>query len=141
MFPILFLLMYGTVVYSYVFVVQQALHYAAQEAAEAAVKVDPKVAGADALRTSNARAAAVRALDWMPVGQRGRVVGNSGELVQVALCTAGSANCAPDSDAVTVTLRFEMFQPSPLFPVLSIFMVGSVPPLPERLVASATARV
>ncbi len=140
-FPILFMLMYGTVVYSYVFVLQQSLHYAVQEAAEAAVKVDPGAPGADSLRESNARAAATRALSWMPPSQRVRVVGDSGERVGVTLCGAGSANCPPDSDAITVTLNFDMFDPSPLFPVLNIFIVGSVPPLPERLTASATARV
>lgn len=140
-FPILFLLMYGTVIYSYVFVVQQSLHYAAQEAAEAAVKVDPAVPAADALRQSNARAAAVQALAWMPVSQRDRVVGAAGELVGVTICAAASANCPPDSDAITVTLNFQLMQPTPLFPVLSFYIVGNVPPLPEVLRASATARI
>ncbi|MGH8458645.1 MAG: TadE/TadG family type IV pilus assembly protein, partial [Nevskiales bacterium] len=39
--PLLLLLIYGLFVYSYMFVVQEAITFAAQEAAEAAVKVDP----------------------------------------------------------------------------------------------------
>ena len=69
-FPLLFLLMYGVIVYAYVFVVQQSLQYAAQEAAEAAVKVNPLAGNADALRASNARMTAARVLRWLPLGQQ-----------------------------------------------------------------------
>ena len=140
-FPILFLLMYGTVVYSYVFVVQQSLHYAAQELAETAVKVDPTLPDADAVRESNIRQNATVVLGWLPASQRDRVIGENGQAVVIAHCSAGGANCPTDSDAVTVTLNFNLLQPEPLFPVLNIFMVGRVPPLPDRLTASATARV
>ncbi len=140
-FPILFLLMYGTVVYSYVFVVQQSLHYAAQELAEAAVKVDPSLPNADVVRESNIRANAQQVLRWMPESQLNRVVGPDGGLIQIVHCDPGGANCPPDSSAVTVTLNFNLMQPEPLFPVLNIFLIGNVPPLPARLTASATARV
>jgi hypothetical protein len=140
-FPILFLLMYGTVVYSYVFVVQQSLHYAAQELAEAAVKVDPQLPNADAVREANVRANAQQVLRWMPDSQLARVIGTDGSQVQVVHCEPGGANCPPDSSAVRITLNFSLMQPEPLFPVLNIFLIGNVPPLPERLTASAMARV
>ena len=40
-FPVLFMLTYGAVVYSYAYVLKQSLTFAAQEAAEAAVDIDP----------------------------------------------------------------------------------------------------
>ena len=40
-FPLLFLLMYGIVVYSYVFVLNSALNYAAQESVASALRVAP----------------------------------------------------------------------------------------------------
>src|SRR5258708_37699419 len=44
-FPVLFLLIYGVIVYSYIFVLQESINYAAQQAAEAAVAVEPNTAG------------------------------------------------------------------------------------------------
>jgi Flp pilus assembly protein TadG len=140
-FPILFLLIYGVIVYSYVFVLQESITYAAQESAEAAVKVAPDIDDADAVRDANVRATAQNVLRWLPQDQRARVLGSSGEKVQVAFCTAGSGNCPPDSDAVTVTLTFDVAQPTSLFPVLNLYLVGRVPPLPQYLVAQAVARI
>jgi Flp pilus assembly protein TadG len=140
-FPILFLLIYGVIVYSYVFVLQESLTYAAQEAAESAVKVDPESPNADALRTSNVRSTAQAVLRWLPESQRKRVLGAGGEKVAVAFCSAGSGNCPADSAAVTVTLTFDVLQPTELFPILNLYIVGRVPPLPDTLVAQATARI
>jgi Flp pilus assembly protein TadG len=140
-FPILFLLIYGVIVYSYVFVLQESLTFAAQEAAEAAVKVAPDVDDADALRDANARATAQNVLRWLPESQRRRVLGSSGEKVGVAICQAGTGTCPSDSDAITVTLTFDVTTPTELFPVLNLYIVGRVPPLPAALVAQATARI
>lgn len=140
-FPILFLLIYGVIVYSYIFVLQESLTYAAQEAAEAAVKVAPDIDDADAVREANVRATTVATLRWLPESQRARVLGSGGEKVQVEFCSAGSGNCPPDSSAVTVTLTFDVTQPTELFPVLDLYIVGRVPPLPNALVAQATARI
>lgn len=140
-FPMLFLLVYGVVVYSYLYLVQESLSYAAQEATEAAVAVDPERPGGDDIRRANARATAVSALSWLPAAQRERVLGSAGEKVQVDICSAGTGICPPDDDAVTVTLTFEVRMPESLFPVLNLYIVGSVPPLPETLVAKATALI
>ena len=40
-FPLLFLLMYGILVYAYIFLLTESLTFVAQEAAESAVAVDP----------------------------------------------------------------------------------------------------
>lgn len=141
-FPILFMLMYGIVVYAYVFVVQQSLQYAVQEAAEAAVKVNPAAGNADALRAANARLTAARVLRWLPSGQQQRVIGDaSGSAVTVEQQAPGCAWCPPDSHGFRVTLEFKMNQPNWLFPVLDLPLVGTVPPLPETLRASAVTRI
>lgn len=133
-FPILFLLVYGVIVYSYIYVLQQSLTYSAQQSAEAAVAVNP-VPQSD-LNTRIAqrvRAVAVQSLGWLPADQRLRVIGASGEKVQVAFETIDS-----DESVVKVTLEFDL---PGLFPVLELPLVGNVPPLPIRLRAQAIARI
>lgn len=144
-FPLLFLLMYGIVVYSYVFVLNSALHFAAQEAAQSVVRVMPE-AGEDVKR-QRAQMTARAALDWLPAGQRGRVVGESGEAVQVGFCPGLSGEVCPDCPAgatdcgaVVVTLEFGLLDP-PLFPRVTLPFVGTVPPLPSQLRAQAVARI
>jgi Flp pilus assembly protein TadG len=131
-FPILFLLIYGVIVYSYVFMLQQSINYAAQQAAEAAVAVTPDAAGYDALASAQARSMASRVLQWLPQAQQTRVLGDNGDRVEVSFGSAG------DSDVVQVRLRFTL---PGLFPVLVLPFVGEVPRLPAQLVAQAVARV
>ncbi|MDD3762292.1 MAG: pilus assembly protein [Nevskiales bacterium] len=139
-FPILFLLVYGVIVYSYVFVLQQSMTYAVQLAADAAVKVDPKAEDASALRAAAVRQTVVSALSWLPEGQRQRVIGTGGERVIIESCPAGAADCPSDSSALRLTLRFNLRSPD-LFPVLDLYIVGRVPPLPESLSATAIVRI
>lgn len=131
-FPVLFLLIYGVIVYSYVFVLQESINFAAQQAAEAAVAVEPGVAGYDALATARARSMASRVLNWLPQSQQTRVLGETGDKVEVSFSNAG------DSDVVQVRLRFSL---PGLFPVLNLPIVGEVPRLPLQLIAQAVARV
>jgi Flp pilus assembly protein TadG len=140
-FPILFLLIYGVIVYSYIFALQSALYFAAQEAAEAAVKVDPSASNADDLRRSNARSTAVSVLNWLPDGQKSRVLGSNGDAVTVNFCAAGGSGCPSDSDGVIVTLTYRLREPTDLFPIINLPMVGPVPPMPTALTATATARI
>lgn len=141
-FPILFLLVYAVVVYAYTFVLQESINFAAQEAAEAAVAVDPSAPDADALRASRVRQSAVAVLDWLPVAQKQRVIGSAGELVDVRHCAKGSDPLCPvDTDGIIITLRFNMITPGYLFPVLDLPFLGPVPPLPKQLTAQAVARV
>ena len=141
-FPLLFLLIYGVVVYAYTFVVQESISFAAQQAAEAAVAVDPRADNVDALRDAKIRAMAVSVLNWLPPSQKDRVTGSNGERVSIQHCAAGGAGVCPgDTEGVVVRLTFDMNLPTPLFPVIDMPLVGSVPPLPEQLTAQAVARV
>lgn len=141
-FPILFLLIYGVIVYSYLFVIQESITFTAQEAAEATVAVDPNT-GTDTDRITRARNTAVSILSWMPQNQRERVLGDaSGSAVGVQHFTAGSnAACPSDSDCVIVTLTFNVAAPDNLFPVIALPGIGALPPMPTTLIARAVVRV
>jgi len=133
-FPILFLLVYGVIVYSYVYVLQQSITYSAQQSAEAAVAVNPvPQADLNSRIAQRVRAVAAASLNWLPAGQRVRVIGASGEKVQVAFETIDS-----DQSVVRVTLEFDV---PGLFPALDLPLVGSIPPLPDKLRAQAVARI
>ena len=133
-FPILFLLVYGVIVYSYIYVIQQSLTYSAQQSAEAAVAVNPIPAATLNTRIEQrVRAVAVESLRWMPLRQRERVIGATGERVQVAFQSIDG-----DESVVRVTLTFDV---PGLFPALELPLVGNVPPLPARLRAEAIARI
>lgn len=144
-FPLLFLLVYGIVVYAYVYVLQQSLTYAAQQAADAVVAVDPSQPDADDLRVRRARETAAASLSWLPASQRRRVLGDEGEAVRVATCPAGFEDCPTDSDAMRVTLNFILSegecQRNSLFPVVNLYLVGCIPPLPRQLSATAVVRI
>lgn len=138
-FPILFLMVYGVVVYSYVFVIHESINYAAQEAAIAAVSVPPLTDGYDGAVTSRARATALAALSWMPVDQRDRVLGSAGEKLELVPRIVSSDDGT--TDGIQITLRFHLKEPTPLFPVVSLPIVGDVPPLPDVITAQAVARI
>ena len=140
-FPMLFMLIYGVIVYSYLFVLQESLAFAAQEAAEAAVKVDPET-GTDAQRTLLAQQMAATILNWLPQPQRERVLGDSmGSAVSVTHCEPLQPPCPSDSSAVIVKLTFHVATPNYLFPVINVIGIGAVPPMPATLIAIAIARV
>ncbi|HEY1076543.1 MAG TPA: TadE/TadG family type IV pilus assembly protein [Fontimonas sp.] len=146
-FPILFLLVYGVVVYAYVYVIQQAITFAAQEGAAAAVSVDPATPNPLAVQQEVVRSTVTSTLSWLPASQRARVLGTSGERVQVLLCPQGTGGCPIDSNALRVTLVFNVrpggseCSSGALFPMLNLFLVGCIPPLPENLSATAVVRI
>ena len=133
-FPILFLLLYGLVVYAYVFLVNESMTFVAQESAEAAVAVDPnKVtprAAYEAQVTQRVRTTASDLFGWLPGDQRSRVVGSAGEKVRVAFRTSGG------QQVVQVDMDFDF---EGLFPTVALPFVGRVPPMPETLSANAVA--
>ena len=133
-FPVLFLLVYGVIVYSYIYVLQQAITYSAQQAAEAAVAVNPLPEPSLNTRIEQrVRIVAVQSLNWLPVNQRARVTGANGEKVQVAFETLDT-----DQSVVKVTLEFTV---PGLFPAFELPLVGNIPPLPNQLRAQAIARI
>ncbi len=138
-FPMLFILFYSVVVYSYLFVLQESISFAAQESAAAAHRVNP--VGNPDFDTSVAqqvRARAAEVLDWLPSAQKSRVLGEAacagGESSSsgVEVCVDGATN------VVQVKLRFDV---DGLFPVLSMPLIGQLPPMPPQLVGSGSALV
>jgi hypothetical protein len=134
-FPILFLLMYGIVVYSYVFVLNSALNYAVQESVASALRVAP--AEANSVRQIEALNRARAALQWLPQAQRDRVFANEALIVTFdQSCSAAAAI----SDCIRVRLTMPIQNPA-LFPRLTLPLVGTIPPLPQSLSAEAVARI
>jgi len=133
-FPILFLLVYGVIVYSYVYVVQQSITFNAQQFAEAAVAVNP-LPEADLAERIEARvnAVATQSLGWLPTQQRTRLTGANGgnQYTQIV-------SVATDESVVKVTVEFSV---TGLFPALDFPVVGKIPPLPSKLRAQAVARI
>ena len=135
-FPILFLLVYGVIVYSYVYVIQQSITYSAQQSAEAAVAVAPVQndnAAYEARIRTRVHAVALQSLNWLPANQLARLRGEDGNVGTVAFETIDT-----DQSVVRVTLDFQV---PGLFPTLTLPLVGNIPPLPQRLRAQAIARI
>lgn len=128
-FPILFLLTYGTVVYGYVFFLKQTVNYAAQQGAEAAVAVDPDADDADELRQERVVESINDTLGWLPAAQRSRV----------KICQ--DSECVVEDDTITVRVEFQLSTPSWLFPAVEMPGLGAVPPMPTVLQATAAARL
>ncbi len=126
-FPVMFAIAYGGIVYCYIYMLQQSINFAAQQGAQAAVAVVP---GSDSSatqqqRVTNATAAAQATLNWLPKGQTGRVTFPT---------TPG--NCKNP----TGTFGFEVdFAPAGLFPIATLPIIGSFPPMPTNMYACAVA--
>jgi len=127
LFPLMFAITYGGIVYSYMYLLQQSVNFAAQQGAQAAVAVVP---GSDPsatkqLQVTNATSAAQSTLNWLPSGQRGLVTFPA---------TAGRCN-NPGG-----TFAFEVdFTPTSLFPMVKLPLVGTFPPVPATIYACAVA--
>lgn len=133
-FPIFFMLVYGTVVYGYVFFLNQSLNHAVQQAAKSAVAVDPAAPDVATMRNAQINATVASALGWMnPVQRRQRL--------QVWVDQA-STTCpvAQVAGSVKVELVYALRNPSWLFPVVNMGF-GQIPPLPENLNVCATALI
>lgn len=133
-FPVLFLLVYGVIVYSYIYVVQQSITYSAQQSAEAAVGVNPDPQGTLQTRVEERiQLVATQSLKWLPENQQLRMRGENGKIA-----TVGFEDLAVDERVVRVTLRFRV---PGLFPSLDLPLVGTIPPMPTQLKAEAIARI
>ncbi|MBI2383574.1 MAG: pilus assembly protein [Gammaproteobacteria bacterium] len=132
-FPFLFMLTYGMIVYAYVFVVHESMNFAAQQAAEAAVAVDPDRGLADyqAAVETRIRRMAQAVLAWMPREQQDRLIGADGQNVRIAFTEVDGHN------AVEVTLTLPLTEPQ-LLPIVTFPLVGPIPRLPDTIVARAT---
>ena len=136
-FPILLFLIYGLVVYAYIFVMQQSITFAAQQGASAAIAVSPQqtTSAAQSQMTTLAQSTVNSYMSWLGAGQLSRISS------AVTFCPGAGVTCPTDgSSAVVVTVFFNLSTPTPLFPVLS-FGSGQVPPMPTQLVSAATVRL
>lgn len=128
--PVFLFMMYGMVVYAYMFVLQESLVFAAQASAEATVKVNPAQEDYEAALDAVAKSTASQILGYLPEDQKQRVLGGDAEKVTVTPDTANGT--------IEVELTFEF---EGLFPVLSLPGLGDVPPMPANLTARAVAAI
>ena len=144
-FPILFVVTYGAIIYSYIYVLRQSLTFAAQEAAQAAVSVQPGVTGYDDLVRQTAVNTALAAISWMPSNVRTALAVDTGD---VTICRGPSGGaCAtllPGDVAVVVRLELPLEgrgDISPLFATFTLPPFGRFPPLPNIMAGQAVARL
>jgi Flp pilus assembly protein TadG len=148
-FPILFVITYGAIVYSYVYVLRQSLTFAAQEAAQAAVAIEPGTANYETRVRQTAVNSALAAIAWMPPDVRSAIAVDAGD---VTLCDGpgpgACASLAADESAVVVRLELPLASDgegrrdvSPLFATFTMPGLGRFPPLPNMMVGQAVARL
>lgn len=127
----LMLLSYSAVVYGYVYMLQQSINFAAQQATQAAVAVLPGTSSSTTTQTTTINNAVNSALAWLPPGQKSRL--------SVPSSTPNCLNTTGVSPTpITVEVDFAL---GGLFPVLINlpFIGGTVPVLPAELFACAVA--
>jgi len=123
----MFAIAYGGIVYSYVYLLQQSINFAAQQGIQAAIAVIPSTnAGTTAQsRLSDATKAAKNTLSWLPN-------------TQAALVNIPSTPTSCKVSSGTFTFEVD-FTPTTLFPQVTLPLVGSFPPVPAILYACAVA--
>jgi len=129
-FPLLFAIIYGTVTYGYVYFLQQRINFIAQEALRAAISVAPRSNNADYLSAINIAVAEAVASNFTLAGAA----------VPAALTySVAPINAATNTLSILVT--YNLMTPT-LFPQVSLPMgIGSIPPLPAALQATAAGRL
>lgn len=124
LFPVMFAIAYGSVVYAYIYMLQQSINFAAQQGAQAAISIVP---GTDstvtaASRLTYATTVAQGTLKWAPTSR-------------VSYAAPGGRCTTPAG-----TFTFEVdFTPGGLFPMVTLPLVGSFPPVPATMFACAVA--
>jgi Flp pilus assembly protein TadG len=134
-FPLFILLLYGLVTYGLIFGLQHAMTAAAGNGARAAIACDPTDPGGHVeCVVERARSAVSASLEWMPGTTRERLLGSDNSRVEVEVQSDATAGAV-----VRVRIRYPDYRSHPLAPVLSLPGIGAVPPVPDRLSASAVA--
>jgi Flp pilus assembly protein TadG len=137
-FPILLAVAYASLVYSYVFFLQQSINFAAQQGVQAAVAVVSTTdAATDAAnRQTQARNVALSILSWLPPTQVSLV-----STPAVSICP-GTTTSNQNTFSFEVEFALGGGTATSLFPSLvnlPFFGGSSVPPLPNTLMACAVA--
>ncbi|MDI3260526.1 MAG: TadE/TadG family type IV pilus assembly protein [Sinobacteraceae bacterium] len=123
-FPILLGLAYSVIVYSMVYVFQQAINFAAQQGAEAAVAVIPGVGDRNAAATT----AVNNTLTWL-----------SGAGIKPTVSFTG---CSAPAGAYVVRVSLSRAQlNSFLPPIANLPLLGTFPPLPPNGLAACAVAV
>lgn len=131
-FPLLFAVTYAAIVYGYVFFVQQTLNFLGQEAARNMVRVDPTTPG-----YSGALAAAATT----SVNQSKAQLQLIGSGAIVTTVTAGTDPMGMPTRTVTVSMPITALTSVGFASFPLPMNLGTFPPLPTTLAASAVIRV
>ncbi|MDP3294133.1 MAG: pilus assembly protein [Nevskia sp.] len=130
-FPLLFAIIYGTVTYGYVYFLQQRINFIAQEAVRAAIAVAPC-----SLPSCDYTGAITLAVTEAINSNFTLAGGAKPDALKLALFAIDAA-----TNTVSIQLTYELKAPV-LFPQMVLPMgVGSIPPLPDRLQATAAGRL
>ena len=137
-FPLFLAIFIGMVTFGMVFVLQQAMTFAVEEGARAAISVDPieysnpdgslDEASFQAAITTLAQQRITDALLWLPGNLENNAVP---EVALQAIPTGGTA--------VVVTVRYP-YRANPIIPIIPLPFVGALV-VPEQLTAQAVVRV
>jgi Flp pilus assembly protein TadG len=124
-FPLFFVILYGIITYSVIFVAQQNLTLAAEEGARAALNYQSATSTASALAARSSAACSTA---------KGMVT----SLISSATCVSSSNTCSYDTtmDCIVVTLTYN-YASNPLVPNLPLTNFV----LPASLVSSATVQL
>ncbi len=129
-FPLLFAIVYGTVAYGYVYFLQQRINFIAQEALRAAISVAPSSNNVDYVAAINAAVAQAVASNFALAGA-----------VVPAALTFSVPPVNPLTNTLSILVTYNLTTPT-LFPTLVLPLgIGSIPPLPAMLQATAAGRL
>jgi Flp pilus assembly protein TadG len=132
-FPIFFLIFYGLVTYSLIFVAQQSLALAASEGARSALTVGVTTTQAGTVACTRARIVASWLDNWQGTGN----LGCTPAVVANCPSALASLNPVPQCIAVTVSFAYSGTGGHPLVPTIP----GMGPVLPTSLSSTAVVQV
>ncbi len=131
-FPIVFAIVYGGIVYGYIYFLQQRINFLAQEAVRAAIAVAPSDNVGAYLAAAQAQANLAISNNFT----------QAGSAVPAALSVTFSLlpDDGANGDTLMATLIYSLTAPV-LFPTVSMPFVGTIPPVPPVLTATAVGRL
>lgn len=143
LFGIFFVVLYGSISYGIVMMVQQALTQAASEGARAtAGKINPLQFTTPALvnaeKTRLATEAATNALSWLPQRARSVITVGVVSTAKQTIIATGAGAQSVNMSYNTVTVTYPDYANSALLPTLKFPGFGSIPSVPTNLVGKAT---
>lgn len=145
LFIIFFVVLYGIISYAFVMLLQQSLTQAAAEGVRFAARVDPinftTTAAYQTAANTLAKKAAMATLSWLPQPFQDRVSGAWVAPVWSASSQTinnGAGAQTLTFNTVTVKVTYPDYAGAPFMPLLSFPGLGTIPQIPQNLVAQAT---